>query len=116
MRYILRSEQTELAHHADMEKHANDGTCPLCLDPGLKTFTHWKLLENSFPYDLIADTHHMIVPLRHASGSELTQEEWREYQELKQTLMQEYDQLVENTERHKTIPQHFHVHLLVIKK
>ncbi len=116
MKYVLRSEAMETAYQAHLAQHASDGTCPLCAEAPLQTFTHWKQITNHFPYDLVADTHHMIVPLRHTDGADLTQEEWIEYQTLKNTVMQEYEEILENTTKSKSIPQHFHVHLLIIQK
>ena len=95
---------------------ALEGHCALCDAKPLKTFTLWKLIDNDFPYDLVATTHHMLVPLRHASDSEVTKEEWIEYQQIKQSFVQpEYEYILEATNKRKSIPAHFHVHLLITK-
>jgi len=89
------------------------GPCPLCTDDSIRDFTHWRILLNDFPYDVIAKTHHMIVPKRHVTEHEITQEEWQEYQEIKKDYLQLYDVLLESTSRMKSIPEHFHIHLII---
>ena len=34
------------------------------MDKPIKRFEHWLIIENEFPYDAIAETHHMLVPKR----------------------------------------------------
>ena len=92
-----------------------DTGCVLCAAPALETFTHWKIRQNDFPYDLVAHTHHMLVPLRHVHEQELTESERTEFFELKYTALQLYELLLESTEREKSIPQHHHVHLIIGK-
>lgn len=58
----------------------------------------------------------MILPIRHAALSELTQAEWTEYNELKHTYIGDnYEYLMESTAKRFSIPGHFHVHLVTIK-
>ncbi|KND50820.1 MAG: hypothetical protein AB202_00240 [Parcubacteria bacterium C7867-007] len=92
-----------------------NGECALCTKEAVETFSHWKITENKFPYDLVATTHHMIMPLRHATETELTMDEWKEYQEIKHSKLQEYDYLLEGTSKTKSIPAHFHIHLIIGK-
>ncbi|KND49510.1 MAG: hypothetical protein AB203_00315 [Parcubacteria bacterium C7867-008] len=117
MKDSLRTK--EMAEKIELYKaeHAGEVStgCALCTKPALETFTYWKITENKFPYDLIASTHHMIMPLRHATETELTMEEWKEYQEIKHSKLQEYDYIVEGTSKTKSIPAHFHIHLLIGK-
>lgn len=90
--------------------------CALCEKTPLKTFTYWKVIENSFPYDLIAQTHHMLVPIRHTIEKNLTQQERQELSVLKETFLNDnYDCMLEPTQKLKTIPTHFHIHLIVAK-
>lgn len=89
--------------------------CALCVKPATQTFTYWKVTPNEFPYDLVAKTHDMIMPIRHAAEDELTPEEWAEFREIKAGFMQEYDNIIEGTHRTKSIPAHYHLHLIVGK-
>ncbi len=106
----------ESAYRTLLDKGLLEKGCPLCTRPSLKEFTHWKVVLNDFPYDRIADTHHMIIPRRHASEDEIMEEEWREYAAIKAGFISDtYEYIMESTHRRKTIPAHFHVHLLTIK-
>ena len=96
----------ELAEHA----------CSLCEKEAVKCFSYWKITENSFPYDLIAKTHHMLIPLRHGREHELSTEELQELKEIKSNnINPEYDYIIEATPKNKSIPDHFHLHLIVGK-
>ena len=73
-------------------------------------------MANSFPYDLIASTHHMIVPLRHVVEAELSAEELREFAVIKREVVDVgYDNIIEATTKNKSLPAHFHLHLIVGK-
>ncbi len=69
----------------------------------------------AFPYDRIASSHDMLVPNRHVKEAELTPEELREFVELKNAVLNgRYDYFLESTDRTKSVPGHFHVHLIVV--
>src|SRR3989344_1004131 len=88
--------------------------CPLCLKTPEQTFTHWKIVTNDFPYDKIAKTHHMITPLRHVSEQELSDDEKKELQDIKGGYLNtHYEYIIEPTHKKKSIPAHFHLHLIV---
>lgn len=88
--------------------------CVLCTKPSLKEFTHWRILKNDFPYDLVAEKHDMIVPKRHVKEDWLTDEEKSELFSIKEdNLIKNYDFTLEAFG--KSIPEHFHLHLIVIK-
>jgi len=86
--------------------------CRLCVATEIMSFEHWKIIKNEFPYDLIAKAHDMIVPKRHVNEEELTPREWEELHKIKYSSLQTYDILMEGTRRTKSIPQHFHIHLI----
>lgn len=104
-------------YQAVREERIGDDSCPLCSRAAMREFTHWKLLENRFPYDRIAKVHHMILPKRHVVEGEITEEEWAEYHTLKSTFIAtDYDMIMEGTPRQKSIPAHFHLHLIELKE
>ncbi len=73
-------------------------------------------MTNAFPYDRIAKTHDMIVPLRHVDEDHLNDEELKELKIIKDNyLHKEYEFIIEATYKVKSIPAHFHLHLLTIK-
>lgn len=77
----------------------------------------WKIVKNDFPYDKVASRHDMLIPLRHCIESNLTSEELREFVQIKRDISDQYDMFLENTnEKTRSIPEHFHLHLLQIKE
>lgn len=117
MSHPLRKAETQAKYEERKKSHSFINECALCkkAEP-IKKFEHWLLVHNAFPYDLIAETHHMLIPKRHITYKELTEEEKEELELLKATHLEEnYETIAENTNRRKTIPQHFHLHLIVFK-
>lgn len=96
-----------------MEKEGDSKECALCVKPVLTAFTYWKIIPNDFPYDVIAERHDMLVPIRHVTELELTPEEREEFLAIKNSDAQEYDYLIEGTYKIKSIPEHFHIHLVI---
>ncbi len=115
MNHSLRSEAMTQKYRDHLATGVLDKSCPLCDEMAIKTFTYWKIIQNNFPYDLIADIHHMIVPMRHESEQGLSREEWDELYTIKYQDLQEYDLIIEATKRKKSVPAHFHLHLVNLK-
>lgn len=113
----LRTKQVQQAYTDAVALGVLKQGCVLCKKDALKTFEHWKIVENDFPYDIIAETHHMIVPLRHMISAGLTGEEWGELQKIKKEyITSTYQFMVESTHANQSVPEHFHVHLIVVKE
>ncbi len=114
---VFRSTELSQRYREVMQTNEFKTACALCNRESLKTFVHWKIVSNLFPYDLIAAEHNMLLPLRHATESELTDEEREEFMQIKYSdeLQGKYDNFIESTHRTRTIPPHFHLHLLVLK-
>lgn len=110
----LRSKETEKKYQ-EVRAERDPSFCALCEATPLEEFTHWKILQNDFPYDEVASTHDMLVSKRHVTEGEITQEEWLEYNKIKHGYVAEkYEIVMEGTQKLKSIPDHFHVHLLVL--
>lgn len=91
-------------------------SCPLCEKKPLQEFGFWNIVENSFPYDKIAATHHMLVLRRHAPQKELSAEELREIDAIRSSHIEStYEWIVEPTHKNKSIPSHAHLHLIIGK-
>ncbi|MEX2052422.1 MAG: hypothetical protein WD991_01860 [Candidatus Paceibacterota bacterium] len=91
----------------------HDSGCNLCKAPSIKEWDHWRVIDNLFPYDLIAKTHHMLIPKKHAVEEELTGEELAELKKLKQGHINEnYGWIMEAVPKIKSVPSHFHLHLI----
>lgn len=113
----LRTPKTEQTYKDFIAQGHLDNGCRLCLSTPLNTFTYWKIIPNDFPYDKIAQTHHMLVPLRHVTEDDLTDEEKKELRDLKLSYLNEhYQYALEAMHKNKSIPGHFHIHLIVVKE
>jgi len=113
----LRSKELNDLYKSDRETETFKSGCPLCTSPTLEQFTYWKIIQNKYPYDLISSAHKMLVPLRHVPAQELTAEENAEFMEIKhsEAIQNEYDIFIESTDRARSIPAHFHLHLIIFK-
>lgn len=112
-----RTEETHALYMARIDAGDLDEVCRLCEAPTLHMLTHWRIVENKYPYDRVAAVHHMIIPMRHTSGNDLTEEELTELDELKRGHLNEhYEFVVEALPRTKSIPGHFHLHLITSKQ
>lgn len=114
--YVFRTKET----HELYEEHKRNGhldTCPLCVAEVIMQFRNWKIINNKFPYDRVSDVHHMMITNRHITEHELTTEEKDELLEIKHTYVNDtYIFMIEAMPRHKSIPAHFHLHLVVPKE
>lgn len=108
----FRSEEIFNKYQARKNSGIMKKRCFLCDETPIKSFKYWKIIPNEFPYDLIAETHHMIIPLRHVDEAGLTAEELSEYKEIKAKKLHEYAYIVETMNDKKSIPEHFHLHLI----
>ena|SRR3989338_3736717 len=99
--------------------HFKEMACNLCDKTKantLKIFRYWKIVENLFPWDRIIKVHHMIIPKRHATEDKLNSKEKQELEKLKSGYINKnYGIMAEATDRKKSIPGHFHLHLIVLK-
>ncbi len=85
----------------------------------LKKFKHWVIIPNDFPYDAIATTNHLLFTRRKVAFSWdlLTKDEIDELNHLKKTYIADnYDAIWENLPSGQTVPGHFHLQLLILKR
>lgn len=113
----LRTKEAEEQYKKLIASGYLNGGCKLCEAPALREFSHWKIVENKFPYDRIARVHDMVLPKRHVEEDELSQEEKDEYRTIKEDYIEQtYEYLIEATSKQKSIPEHFHLHLIIPKE
>ena len=113
----LRTLEGKKKYQEYLKNTAASGVCSLCGKDALKVFAHWRIVDNSFPYDQIAKVHEMLVPNRHCTEPELTEEELGELRQIKAEFVNSnYDWILEATTKNKSVPGHFHLHLLVGKE
>lgn len=82
----------------------------------VREYEHWAIIQNIFPYDLIAEVAHLLIPKRiFAHYEEMTDTEEKELFRIKQEVTPQYDSILENFAHNRSVPSHFHFHLLKIK-
>ncbi len=110
----LRVPETQEAYDRLRASGALSDRCVLCEKEPVQAFQHWKIITNDFPYDRIARVHHMLVPYRHVTERGLSETERRELLDIKRDYINKsaYNWLMEAAKGHKTIPDHFHLHIL----
>jgi hypothetical protein len=113
----LRTKEMEQKYREYKKDGHMDRICNLCEKaPLVKEFRYWKIVENIFPWDNIAKLQHMLVPKRHIKYDKLNDEEKKEFDELKISYVeQEYEIIAEVTNKKKSIPEHLHIHLIIMK-
>ena len=113
----LRTKKTFEKYKKFMAKEFSPGVCSLCEKAkSIKNFKYWKIVGNKFPYDLIAKTNHIIFPKRHVVYEELNKAEKRELDLIKSKYIQKkYEMLIEATKKRQSVPEHFHIHLIIFK-
>jgi diadenosine tetraphosphate (Ap4A) HIT family hydrolase len=113
----LRAPETWQKYQDAIANGTLEKGCVLCDKTPVVEFKFWKIIMNDFPYDRIAEVHHMLVPIRHVTEEGLSKEEHQELLRLKKSeLNREYQYLLEATPSTKSIPGHFHIHLIVKKE
>lgn len=111
----LRTKACADRYRAFQEAGHMDNRCVCCDLETVQSFTHWRIVANDFPYDLIAKAHDMIVPIRHVTEDGLREEEKQEFKQIKNDYLQRYNFIMEASEKTKTVPGHFHLHLITTK-
>lgn len=107
-------EMTDKHEAYKVETREVPGVCALCEKHAILDFEYWKIVENSFPYDLVSSVSNILVPKRHTIESGLNAEEKTEYEKIKkEVLSREYDYVIECMPKEMSIPSHFHVHILI---
>jgi diadenosine tetraphosphate (Ap4A) HIT family hydrolase len=81
----------------------------------LKTWKHWYLLPNKFPYSAAFSKHDMLLPYRKIARSEMSKQEWDELGKILDELEPSYDVTMMNFRSKQSVRDHFHIHLLVYK-
>ncbi len=113
----LRTRETSQKYTDYRIQGGLDGGCRLCDAQAVKEYRFWKVSINNFPYDRIAEVHHMLLPIRHTDEAGLTEEERQELLAIKDGYVQHhYEFMIEASQKHKSIPAHFHLHLIVAKE
>ncbi len=92
-----------------------DQSCIFCAkDLIVREYKYWILVKNKFPYDKVFKNHNMLATRRHVEELyELTDEEHQELDRLFDEIP--HNQAILNKRADRSIPRHFHLHLVTIK-
>lgn len=117
----LRTVEAIQNYKKVLEQRERDGISflPITEDEAICVFEYWYIIQNDFPYDAVADIHHLLVPRRKdiLNWSDLRREELEELLHLRETYCKEnYEMVAENMPSAKTVQNHFHLHLFVFKR
>lgn len=82
----------------------------------IKEYRDWLIIENRFPYDLVANVHHLLIPKRKFSDyEEMSDGEEEELFQIKKEVAANYDSVIENFHGNRSVHDHFHFHLIKFK-
>lgn len=84
----------------------------------IKKFKHWLIIKSDFPYDNVAEITDILFTRRKVEFNwhHLNKDELNELMELREGyLLQHYSSVYENLSA-KSVPHHFHLILLKLKK
>lgn len=112
--YQPRSLQVETAYQ-EYAAHNDVSQLSYSTNEILKSFEHWVIIPNKFPYDNIASLNHLLVskePL--TSLCEASPEVKAEYESIIEKLSNDnqYHALIQNFTQSTTVTKQFHVHLI----
>lgn len=116
----LRTRQT-WERYQNTPKH-KEGYCFMCQLADvviIKQFEHWYIIENQYPYDTVAEIHHLLVPRDHIAKAErLTPQCTEEAATIMEAIEAEgfYDCFISNFPVGQSQKQHFHIHLVKWKR
>ena len=112
----LRTPQSMAKYKKFVSEGLLSHGCVLCKAESIKEFENWRIVNNAFPYDRIAKVHHMIITKQHTSDASLTAIEKKEFEVIKiKYLHQTYEWILEATYKKKSVPEHAHLHLIIVK-
>jgi len=116
-RLLLRTEETAAKYEAAQREPQQVG-CKLCNDlETIYDFTHWRLMPNAFPYDKYFSKSIMLVTKRHTDEANLSTAELMEFRDIKKSnALAEYDTILEQLPKRKSIPHHLHYHIVTIRR
>lgn len=114
---IQRTKKTYIKYKKFKKEKVFINECGLCKEKLIKEFKYWKIIKNRFPWDRIAKINHIVIPKRHVVYKKLNKKEKKELETIKMGYIEKkYELLAEATNRKKSIPGHFHIHLIILKK
>lgn len=103
-----RRRASELAYQ---DAKTTGATVPLDQEEHIFDFDGWYMIENRYPYDMIFETHDMLLPRSGAATrEELTLAEALELNTILAELNHNYDLYFENFSHRRSVMSLFHLH------
>ncbi len=85
----------------------------------VKEYDYWRIIVNQFPYDNVAEVHHLLAPIeKYATEAQCPEPVAEEIQKILLELDVDdyYDCIMQNFTVAQSIPAHLHYHLLKWKR
>lgn len=110
----LRTKDLQKSYDEHLKLHT--GICIFCAkDLLIKEYKFWVLLQNKFPYNKWGNEHWLLAPKRHVEEEiYLLEDERIELYKILASL--NYNMQILNKKEDRSVPHHFHYHLLTLKK
>lgn len=111
-----RSIKGELAYQ---EAKMSGNTLPLEQEPSVRSWSHWRMIRNRFPYDMLFMQHDMLIPIRSgvADRWQLNDDEKAEFELiLREFVYPNYDLWFENCPKRRSVLVTYHIHLATYKE
>lgn len=113
----MRTAKTERRKQAYFREHPDRDHFSYWKERCVKEFTHWVIIKNDFPYDLLTTTHHLLIPKRTCADFEqMNKKEFAEFIKIRKEIANDYDCIMENFPRNRSVHTHVHFHLLEFKE
>jgi len=116
---IIRTRFTQEQYNEYIKRYTGDGSDHFAdwQNRLIKEYKHWAIVKNLFPYDNIATVSHILITKRvvEFDWEKLSRDEQKELNRIKKDIRGKYDCILENLPTARSIPKHFHLHLLKIK-
>jgi hypothetical protein len=113
-----RTPRTQANYNEYLRTVVSDTPCFLCLKEDI-VYDRWKLVINSFPYDVIAKpgTHFMFCPKRHVAEEYDLHDEEMEERDLiiRHDLSKTFSCMLLNFDAVRTHKSHLHYHVWVTR-
>jgi hypothetical protein len=108
--FTLRTEESELAYANSKEKKSLDQ------EDKIREWDFWYLINNRFPYDTVAEVHHLLLPRSGRPMRELHNNEWDNFYDIIDELGNDYSVMMWNFPRQQSVKNLLHYHLVRYKR
>lgn len=91
---------------------ADSSLVALAEEEALMSWSLWRIIDNRFPYGIALKTHHLLLPIRAVPDrSDLSDDERAELVQILALVAPNYDFVMENFPKRRSILAHYHLHL-----